>query len=282
MDVHDFLMEVVFLSYKPKRKANIWQVDRVDWRDRIIKTLKMYAQFLFMLALCFFLSIVSRLMQYSPVEMVQTTPVLMIRQFAVVFMSALVIYTIITGSTATQLMTQYLLYGAPSTNPSINHPWFSRSLRETWSKRWKHVVSELYRKTIFDPLRSTKRYPTTGLALFVFIFSGFLHEYQLWASYGVFTGDQILFFMLHFLFCTLEVLLEKPYIYVISKLKLSKEQANLVENMEILFTFFVNFAFGVIFIEPFFRYGFFAEIYHMVPAKHHFEPLLHKFVTSLL
>ena len=95
--------------------------------------------------------------------------------------------------------------------PLFHSPYLASSPRSFWSLRWNTLFTRLYTTLVFRPL--TARLPTNTprvlapllSALAVFVLSGLLHCHQSMAAFHILDVSTLLFFILNFILCTLQV-----------------------------------------------------------------------------
>lgn len=79
-------------------------------------------------------------------------------------------------------------------SPIFNHPFMARSPRDFWSRRWNLCFRDIAHRNIFLPLHGHRR-PILATFL-VFLMSGVVHEYLVFASIGFSAlGGMLAFFL---------------------------------------------------------------------------------------
>ena len=81
------------------------------------------------------------------------------------------------------------------------------SLSELWSKQWNTGMSRAFARGIYRPLGGRRRLIFASLA--VGIFSGALHEYELFLNLGHVTGSMMTFFVLQMIGTAIEKLVSQ-------------------------------------------------------------------------
>ena len=102
------------------------------------------------------------------------------------------------------------LCGAPLP-PLFHTPYLASSPRSFWSLRWNTMFTRLYTTLLFRPLTTLLPSYTPPLltpllsALAVFLLSGLLHIHQSMAAFHLVYPSTLLFFILQFILCTVQV-----------------------------------------------------------------------------
>jgi hypothetical protein len=88
-----------------------------------------------------------------------------------------------------------------------NFPFFSRSLREFWGRRYNRLVGSLLKESVFEPVRRLFSFSSTAAALTSFAASGLLHAHVAVAAFGASSSLPALsFFLLQGAACCAETL----------------------------------------------------------------------------
>ena len=275
MNFSELVLEIVFLTFHPNKYCPIWKAKDVPNRGwTFLKdALFIFSHFL----LVSFFSIFLTSLQLAP-QTQKSSANIFLRQALIIGNAVGLFWSFVSGMGEINNLMKRLLFAEMSCMPSIDKPWCSRSVKELWSKRWAHLLSLLYKKTLFFPL--SKILGSHISACVVFLFSGLLHEWQMFAATGIFCGSEILFFCFHLLATLLQTLVSPTYNSCTRNLSL--EGTTFLQFIEICFTLFFSVFTLLIFLQPFFQHHFFQEIYLQVPLKSVFQPPLTKFVDFVL
>nr|ADI60058.1 wax synthase [Euglena gracilis] len=128
-----------------------------------------------------------------------------------VFLSLIMYLHICVQYTGSNLATSKVLQVPLS--DGMNQPYFSTSLSNFWGRRWNLVASSSLRHVVYDPIREGRLVPkghpeekpgggkevsrkVLG-SLMAFLVSGIMHEYILWLATGFWSGQMLLFFVVH-------------------------------------------------------------------------------------
>ena len=103
-----------------------------------------------------------------------------LRSSLITLISGFSIYGIIQATylLATLFFLIFLRYSPSQLPPIFNHPWFSTSLSQFWSKRWHQLFRDLFISLGGKPLAHLMG--RVGGALGAFFVSGVLHTFGLW------------------------------------------------------------------------------------------------------
>ncbi|KAJ3258445.1 hypothetical protein HK103_003567 [Boothiomyces macroporosus] len=103
--------------------------------------------------------------------------------------------------------------------PVMNQPYFSTSIRDFWANRWNLHVGLCLRRICFEPVvayfgyKPNQKIPPTVLmigAFSTFVYSALMHEWLLFAMTDNWSyGEHFMFFTLHGVISTLEVVIRK-------------------------------------------------------------------------
>lgn len=123
---------------------------------------------------------------------------------------AFILYVIISIVTNIVFSISGLIWGAPMNSTFPAFPFLSCSIREFWSYRWNVFIKQILQRTSFVVIPNclgmsqTMSKPARGLISF--IVSGILHELLFTMCTDKWSGKSMIFFPLHGLFVTIEIL----------------------------------------------------------------------------
>jgi len=85
-------------------------------------------------------------------------------------------------------------------------PFMASSPRDFWSRRWNMFFRDFFHKMFFRNYKSLSYLRATLSSLAIFAISGLLHEYVHWSIVGKLSGLNFMFFMLHGIVTTSQVI----------------------------------------------------------------------------
>ena len=271
MSIHETILEISFLTNKPKSFSPIWKSTPSEFGSRVKATLKDVLKISFII---FMLCLFSASVKILQTEVITNPRSVFFKQVSIVGFTVGVFYCLISLSSLLMVSAKHLIYAEKSPLPSIDQPWASRSVRELWSVRWRHLLTYLFKKALFEPL--AVHVGVTVAAGLVFLLSGLLHELQFILAVGKPCGSQLAFFMLHYFATLLQTVFSPFYKKIVSFLGI--RESPFLKFLEILFTLsFIVFT-VLIFVDSFFDQDFFTEVYMQVPLNPFFDSV----VSSIL
>jgi hypothetical protein len=106
-----------------------------------------------------------------------------------------------------------LIWGMPMNSTFPAFPFTSCSIREFWSRRWNVFIKQLLQRTSFIVLPRwlgmSQTMSNTVRGLMSFVLSGIFHELLFTMSTDQWSGKNMIFFLLHALFVTMEILWDR-------------------------------------------------------------------------
>jgi len=90
-------------------------------------------------------------------------------------------------------------------------PFLASSPRDFWSKRWNMFFRDFFHKIFFKNYKSISYVRSIVSALAIFAISGILHEYVYWSIMGTLSGLNFMFFMVHGLATTIQVIVQTMF-----------------------------------------------------------------------
>lgn len=90
-------------------------------------------------------------------------------------------------------------------------PFMASSPRDFWSKRWNMFFRDFFHKIFYKNYKSISYLRSVLSALAIFAISGVLHEYVYWSIMGKLSGLNFMFFMVHGLATTLQVIIQTMF-----------------------------------------------------------------------
>lgn len=111
------------------------------------------------------------------------------------------------------LLSYILIKKGHNVFPPFHNPILCTSFKDFWGVRWNDAMSDLFHRTIFEPLKS-RNVPLSIVSLLVFLISGLSHEYLFVVGMNSKFGRQIIYFIFQAIVCSLQVLFEKTFFKV--------------------------------------------------------------------
>jgi hypothetical protein len=133
-------------------------------------------------------------------------------------------------------------------------PFASTSLRDFWSYRWNnyvksslHLMAFIVIPKLIDPIRPMSKFAKGFCA---FIISGFIHEYALRFISDKWSGRNMMFFLLHGLFVSLEITFKLP----------AKPKTSIGKLMGLMWTIGIMLTTSPLFFDPLIEKGVFSSM----------------------
>jgi hypothetical protein len=147
-----------------------------------------------------------------------------------------------------------LLFNVRMKSGFPSFPFASTSLRDFWSNRWNiYVKSSLHLMSFFiipkliDPIISMSK---SAKGFCAFIISGFIHEYALRFISDKWSGRNMMFFLLHGLFVSLEITFKLP----------AKPKTSIGKLMGLMWTIGIMLTTSPLFFDPLIEKGVFSSM----------------------